>query len=95
MRYFSAERGEWEEVPNALIDWDATKKYEEGRVTGGSIPEAAELDKEIEAERKAARARSPQVAPGLRLPDEGGVLPARYLPEPAAAGRNSSSPAAI
>ena len=73
VRYFSAERGEWEEVPNALIDWDATKKYEEGRVTGGSIPEAAELDREIEAERKTALARSPEVAPGLRLSDEGGA----------------------
>ena len=73
VRYFSAERGEWEEVPNAMVDWDATKKYEEGRVTGGSIPEAAELDKELEAERKTALARSPEVAPGLRLSDEGGA----------------------
>ncbi len=73
VRYFSAERGEWEEVPNAMVDWDATKKYEEGRLTGGPIPEAAELDKEIEAQRKAAVARSPEVAPRLRLSDEGGV----------------------
>jgi len=74
VRYFSAERGEWEEVPKSMVDWDATKKYEEGRLTGGPIPEAAELDKEIEAERKAVEARSPQVAPGLRLSDEGGVF---------------------
>ncbi len=73
VRYFSAERGEWEEVPNALVDWDATKKYEEGRLTGGPIPEAAELDKEIDAQRKAALARSPEVAPRLRLSYEGGV----------------------
>jgi hypothetical protein len=37
-------------------------------------PEAVELDKELEAERKAEQARSPQVAPGLRLPDEGGIF---------------------
>jgi len=73
VRYFSAERGEWEEVPNNLIDWDATKKFEEGRLAGGPSPEAAELDKELEAERKAVEARSPQVAPGLRLSDDGGV----------------------
>jgi hypothetical protein len=73
VRYFSAERGEWEEVPNALVDWDATKKYEEGRLTGGPIPEAEQLDKEIDAQRKAALARSPEVAPRLRLSDEGGV----------------------
>jgi hypothetical protein len=73
VRYFSAERGEWEEVPNALVDWDATKKYEEGRLTGGPVPEAAALDKELDAERKAALSRSPEVAPRLRLSDEGGV----------------------
>jgi hypothetical protein len=74
VRYFSAERGEWEEVPKALIDWDATDKFEQGRAQGKLAPEAAELDKELEAERKAELARSPQVAPGLRLPDEGGIF---------------------
>ncbi|MGD0469133.1 MAG: hypothetical protein ABSA54_12220 [Terriglobales bacterium] len=74
VRYFSAERGEWEEVPKALIDWDATDKFEQGRQNAKLAPEAVELDKELEAERKAEQARSPQVAPGLRLPDEGGVF---------------------
>lgn len=74
VRYFSAERGEWEEVPKALIDWDATDKFEQGREQGKLAPEAAELDKQLEAERKAEQARSPQVAPGLRLPDEGGIF---------------------
>lgn len=74
VRYFSAERGEWEEVPKSLIDWDATDKFEQGRQKGNLAPEAVELDTQIEAERKAEQARSPQVAPGLRLPDEGGVF---------------------
>ncbi len=74
VRYYSAERGEWEEVPTALIDWDATNKFEQGRQDLKVDPEAAELDKELEAERKAAQARSPEVAPGLRLPDEGGIF---------------------
>jgi hypothetical protein len=74
VRYFSAERGEWEEVPKAMIDWDATDKFEQGRQDGKLDPEAAELDKELEAERKAAQARSPEVAPGLHLPDEGGIF---------------------
>src|SRR5271166_7208308 len=74
VRYFSAERGEWEEVPKSLIDWDATDKFEQGRLEGKLAPEAVELDKELEAERKAEQARSPQVAPGLRLPDEGGIF---------------------
>src|SRR6202158_4979147 len=74
VRYFSAERGEWEEVPKSLIDWDATDKFEQGRLQGKLAPEAVELDKELDAERKAKQARSPQVAPGLRLPDEGGIF---------------------
>jgi len=74
VRYFSAERGEWEEVPKALIDWDATKKYEDGRSSTAAVPEAAELDKELEAERKASEERMPQVAPGLHLPDDNGVF---------------------
>ncbi len=74
VRYFSAERGEWEEVPKALIDWEATDKFEQGRLQGKLAPEAVELDKELETERKAEQARSPQVAPGLRLPDEGGIF---------------------
>jgi len=74
VRYFSAERGEWEEVPKALIDWEATEKFEQGREPGNLAPEAVELDKELEAERKAEQGRSPQVAPGLRLPDEGGIF---------------------
>ncbi|HMD18039.1 MAG TPA: hypothetical protein VKH18_15345 [Terriglobales bacterium] len=74
VRYFSAERGEWEEVPNALIDWDATAKFEQGREAGKLAPEAVELDKELEAVRKAEQSRSPEAAPGLRLPDEGGIF---------------------
>jgi hypothetical protein len=74
VRYFSAERGEWEEIPKALIDWDATEKYEQGRLQGAPAPEAVQLDKELEAEQKAEEARSPHVAPGLRLPDDGGIF---------------------
>jgi len=74
VRYFSAERGEWEEVPKELIDWDATDKFENDRQEGKLAPEAVELDKELEAERTAQQTRSPQVAPGLRLPDESGIF---------------------
>jgi len=73
VRYFSAERGEWEEVPKSFVDWVATEKYEQDRLHGEPAPEAVALDKELEAEQKAEEARSPEVAPGLRLPSEGGV----------------------
>ena len=74
VRYMSAERGEWEEVPKSLVDWDATGKFEQGRLQGAPSPEARELDQELEAELKAEEARSPEVVHGLRLPAEGGVF---------------------
>src|SRR5579872_7627750 len=51
VRYLSAERNEWEELPESLVDWPATEKYEKDRATGSSVPEAAQLDKQIEQER--------------------------------------------
>ncbi len=74
VRYLSAERNEWEEVPNSMVDWAATDKFEKDRAAGKPAPEAVALDKELEAERQADEARSPHVAPGLRLPDDGGVM---------------------
>lgn len=74
IRYYSAERGEWEEIPDSLIDWPATEKFEKERTAGAPPPEAVELDKELEAERKAEDLKSPEVAPGLRLPEEGGIF---------------------
>jgi len=74
VRYLSAERDDWEELPNSLVDWAATDKFEKDRAAGVPAPEAVELDKEIEAERRAEEAKTPQVAPGLRLPEDGGML---------------------
>ncbi len=74
VRYLSAERDEWEEVPNSLVDWPATDKFEKDRAAGVPTPEAAELDKEVEAERRAEEAKTPQVAPGLHLPEDGGMF---------------------
>lgn len=74
VRYFSAERGEWEEVPNSMVDWDATTKFAKEREAGKPAPEAVELDKELEAEKRADEARSPHVVPGLQLPEDGGVV---------------------
>lgn len=74
VHYLSAERNEWEDVPASLVDWDATKKYEEEVAAGHTSRTAAEIDKEVEAERKEEEAKTPIVAPGLRLPEDGGVL---------------------
>ena len=74
VRYVSAERGEWEELPSSLVDWPATEKYEKDRAAGASTPETIQVEKDLEAERAADEALSPHVAPGLQLPEEGGVF---------------------
>ena len=77
VRYLSAERYEWEEVPNDLIDWTATDKYNKELETDVSHS-AEQVDKEAAEEKKEEEARTPQVAPNLRLPDGGGVLVLDY-----------------
>jgi hypothetical protein len=74
VHYFSAERDEWEELPTSLVDWSATDKYERDRAAGASVPEAVQLDKEIEHERELEERKLPEVAPGLRLPEDSGVF---------------------
>lgn len=84
VRYMSMERGgEWEELPYDLVDWAATKKWEEhhtgpydtsGNASSDAMKEAAELDKEEAAERDDQKARMPEVAKDLELPDEEGVF---------------------
>jgi len=74
VRYLSAERNEWEEVPNSLVDWPATEKFEKDRANRPPSPEAQEIDRELAAERAQEEAKTPQVAPGLRLPEDGSVM---------------------
>jgi hypothetical protein len=74
VRYLSAERNEWEELPSSLVDWPATEKFEKDRAAAPAIPEAAAIDKETDADREAELSHLPQVAPGLRLPEDSGVF---------------------
>jgi hypothetical protein len=74
VRYYSAEREEWEELPSSLVDWPATEKYEKDRASTPSIPEAALIDKETDADREAEESHLPQVAPGLHLPELSGMF---------------------
>jgi len=85
VRYLSVERGgEWEELPVALVDWEATRKWEReadqnhasqpGEEVSPAMKEAEEIDSEEAAERAEQKARRPEVARGLELPDEDGVF---------------------
>lgn len=74
VRYYSSERGEWEEIPNALVDWPATQQWEKDHPLGTAVRESSAAAAEDEADRLAEEAKTPTVAPGLKLPDSGGVF---------------------
>ncbi len=81
VRFRSAERNEgWEELPESLVDWPATGRYNHDHAPGAAPPAdspaaqaAAEIDREAASSKAQEAARQPVVAPGLRLPDESGV----------------------
>ena len=72
VHYLSAERFEWEDVPSSLINWEATKKYND-EITSGKRPRMVETPEEKE-ERAKEEANSPEIAPGVKLPGAGGVF---------------------
>ena len=72
VRYFSSERHEWEEVPDSLVDWEATKKYAEQSASDRQVRQKQSA--ESDARDRAEEAKSPWVTPGLRLPENGGVF---------------------
>jgi hypothetical protein len=76
VRYFSVERGEWEELPAALVDWDATAKAETEKKAA-----AAALVEKVHRQEIASRAdavldvdASLLVAPGVFLPPGEGMF---------------------
>jgi hypothetical protein len=95
VRFFSAERDDWEEIPKALIDWPATDKWNKEHEPGAQpepapdaaaqptsdsgLSEAAKIDAEAAAERADLRSRTPLVAPGLRLPERDGIFVLDYF----------------
>ena len=80
VRYIPLDRAaDWEELPNDLVDWETTRKWERDHAApaeeaSSAMKEAEEIDKEELAERDEQKARMPEVAKGLELPDEDGVF---------------------
>jgi len=76
VRYLSAERGEWEEIPASLVDWEATAK-----AAAAEQSEEDALAKKIHAQEQAQKMEtvmdvdaSLQVAPGVFLPPGEGMF---------------------
>jgi hypothetical protein len=76
VRYFSLERGSWEEIPASMVDWEATKKAE----AETDKADAALLSK-VHTQEEATKIEttldvdaSLQVAPGVFLPPGEGMF---------------------
>lgn len=76
VRYLSAERGDWEELPAAMVDWEATTKAEEA-----AAKEQEGLLKTVHHEMEVQRTEMPldvdaslSVAPGIFLPAGEGMF---------------------
>jgi hypothetical protein len=69
VRYYSAERYSWEELPSDMVDWPATDKFNKDRdaIRTQEVLKAA-------APTVADEPEPAMVAPGLYLPDGGGVF---------------------
>ncbi len=77
--YLSAERGEIEEIPASLVDWDATHKWERAHTDAADgQPPAPVIDPELEKEEADRRSLTPEVAPDLNLPEQDSVLALDY-----------------
>jgi hypothetical protein len=80
--FISAERGgAEEEIPAALVDFDATHRWEQQHPPAGDLDDAAQnpvhppvIDPELQKEEDDLRALTPEVAPDLRLPEQDSVL---------------------
>jgi hypothetical protein len=76
VRYFSIERGDWEEIPTSLVDWDATAKAA-SEAEKSSAAEVEKIHKQEEAKRMDNVAdidASLQVGGGVFLPEGEGMF---------------------
>ncbi len=82
VRFMSADRHEWEEMPASQVDWPATEKY---------VKDAVEARAAVSAKAVREDFGPPLVAPGIRLPPLGGVyLLDLFQGSPALVGLNQN-----
>jgi hypothetical protein len=87
INYVSAERGDVEQLPADLVDWKATKKWEQehtpnDEADGGdssAVAQAPAIDPELLKEEADRRSLTPEVAPDLDLPDLDSVVALDYF----------------
>ncbi|HWG58997.1 MAG TPA: hypothetical protein VN661_08120 [Candidatus Acidoferrales bacterium] len=95
VRYYSLDTHEWEEIPQALVDWDATKKVAaaDAKAHAAALAEVKRQEEERNPQILDVDA-SVQVAPGVFLPGGDGLFVfdgTRVLPvEQAATTTNTS-----
>ncbi|HKW56295.1 MAG TPA: hypothetical protein VJN42_02975 [Candidatus Acidoferrum sp.] len=75
VRYYSLERGEWEEIPASLVDWEATKKAEaaEEKSDAALLAKAHIQTEETRVEPPLDVDASLTVAKGVFLPEGEGM----------------------
>ena len=83
VNYMSAERGEMEQIPVELVDWDKTKKWERAHTDESAQARAdagaPAIDPDLEKEEADRRALTPEIAPDLHLPEQDSVLALDYF----------------
>jgi hypothetical protein len=83
--YVSAERGEMEELPAELVDWNATHMWEKDHAPVDEVDAAQSeapkphIDPELLKEEADRAALTPEVAPDLKLPELDSVLALDYF----------------
>ncbi|MDR1727212.1 MAG: hypothetical protein LBT74_04685 [Acidobacteriota bacterium] len=74
VRYYSTERHEWEELPEGMVDWEATERRASRANDYAGERDYGDATADVEDGEDDEDARRPLVAPGLRMPMETGVF---------------------
>jgi len=75
VKYLSAERGDWEEIPASMVDWDATAKAAAASAASGDalLKKVHQLEEQQQKEMPMDVDASLPVAPGIFLPPGEGM----------------------